>query len=76
METATNIGVTKVDSILDNQNKKYGMDAEKEEEKEGGCEEKKVERTAVKNVGMMTAVNNENCITVSSSILVLLHCPH
>ena len=31
--------------------------------------------TAVKNVGMINAVNNENCITVSNSILDLLHCP-
>jgi hypothetical protein len=61
METATNIGVMKVDYILVNQTKKHVVDAEKEE----GCEENEVDSTAVKNVGMMTAMDNENIINVS-----------
>jgi hypothetical protein len=43
-------------------------------EKEG-CEEKEVKTAAVKNVGMMTAVDNENSINVSNSILALFYCP-
>jgi hypothetical protein len=70
--TTTNIGVTKVGNVRVNETKMHDMDAEKEEE---GCVEKKVETTAVKNVGMMTAVDNENCVNVSNSILIVFDCP-
>ena len=69
--TTTNIGVTKVGNVRVNETKKHDMDAEKEEE---GCVEKKVETPAVKNVGMMTAVDNENSVNVSKSILIVFHC--
>ena len=69
--TTTNIGVTKVGNVRVNETKKHDMDAEKEEE---GCVEKKVETTAVKSVGMMTAVDNENSVNVSNSILIVFHC--
>ena len=52
MKTAAKIDVTKVVNILDNQTKKHDMDAEKEGK---GCEEKKVESSAVKNVVVTTA---------------------
>ena len=69
--TTTNIGVTKVGNVRVNETKKHDMDAEKEEE---GCVEKKVETTAVKKVGMTTAVDNDNSLTVSKSILILFLC--
>ena len=70
--TTTNIGVTKVGNVRVNETKKHNMNAEKEEE---GFEEKKVETTAVKNVGTMTAVDNENSVNVSNSILIVFDCP-
>ena len=39
-----------------------------------GFEEKKVKTTAVKSVGMMTAVDNENSVNVSNSLLIVFHC--
>ena len=69
--TTTNIGVTKVGNVRVNETKKHDMDAEKEEE---GCVEKKVKTTAVKSVGMMTAVDNENSVNVSNSLLIVFHC--
>ena len=72
METTTNIGVTKVGNVLVNETKKHDMDAEKEEE---GCVEKKVKTAAVKSVSMMTAVDNENSVNVSNSILIVFDCP-
>jgi hypothetical protein len=69
--TTTNIGVTKVGNVQVNETKKHDMESEKEEE---GCVEKKVETTAVKSVGMMTAVDNENSVNVSNSILIVFHC--
>ena len=41
-----------------------------------GFKEKKVETTAVKNVGLTiaTAVDNENSVNVSNSILIVFHC--
>ena len=75
MKTAAKIDVTKVGNILDNQTEKHDMDAEKEEEEEKGCEENEVETAAVNNVGMTTAVVNENSVNVSNSILILFHCP-
>jgi hypothetical protein len=71
--TATNIGVTKVGNVRVNETKKHNMNAEKEEE---GFEEKKVETTAVKNVGTMTVVDNENNVNVSKSILILFYASH
>ena len=61
-------------NVLVNETKKHDMDSEKEEE---GCVEKKVKTTAVKSVGVTiaTAVDNENSVNVSNSILILFHCP-
>ena len=60
-------------NVLVNETKKHDMNAEKEEE---GCVEKKVTPAAVKNVSMTiaTAVDNENSVNVSKSILILFYC--
>ena len=73
METTANIGVTKVGNVLVNETNKHDMDAEKEEE---GCVEKKVKTAAVKSVGVTIAiaVDNENSVNVSNSILILFYC--
>ena len=72
MKTTANIGGTKMGDILVNQTKMYDTSAEKNEV----CEEMKAMTltTAVKKVGMLTAVDNDNSLTVSKSILILFLC--
>jgi hypothetical protein len=72
MKTTANIGGTKMGDILINQTKMYDTSAEKNEV----CEEKKdtTLTTAVKKVGMTTAVDNDNSLIVSKSILILFLC--
>jgi hypothetical protein len=72
MKTTANIGGTKMGDILVNQTKMYDTSAEKNEV----YEEKKdtTLTTAVKKVGMTTAVDNDNSLTVSKSILILFLC--
>jgi hypothetical protein len=72
MKTTANIGGSKMGDILINQTKMYDTSAEKNEV----CEKKKdmALTTAVKKVGMMTAVDNDNSLTVSKSILILFLC--
>jgi hypothetical protein len=72
MKTTAHVVGTKMGDILINQTKMYDTSAEKNEV----CEEKKdmTLTTAVKKVGMLTAVDNDSCLTVSKSILILFLC--